>query len=1076
MKYLVILVLCILPLNAFAQSGWYPIHPPIGRTDLDVATDSMFGFFGNGTTCITYDAGKTWVQKSAIPAIPPGPGDHGYRSIKVLAPNTIILYGDADDGYNHPQTSNTHSFTETSADSGSTWTGVQLYDYTNAYTHSIIGHTKARWAYGFHVYLEGYPGYSSVSDGRTNKGLAGGSLIENLEMRDDSIGMYVLAPWQTNSQVFVTTNGGSTWMKSPIALANDFAINELWAQVHPGPGHDWFVSNDSELLVSHDTGASWFHKAFFSFPITQFQFLDSVGYVVLLNQDYIEKTTDGGRTWTAQSCYNGTNSVSNIVVTSRDVAYAWDNSNSDIMRTADGKTLAEPVMSFPRIVAYGDVPHDSVVTKTISVHNYGHDTLIVSGYISDSSKVTVSPSSFRIPSGDSLPVQVHYSTHIAAWESIRVRFQTNTVPEEEIFHVTGVAFLPLLQYTPKSIDFGTVLVGERQTKKLQISNLGQDSARFVSAKTSSTLFSSGLPFDLRIFTSEVISLSFAPALPVSYDAMLIITSNELTPDTILLHGTGISSRNGNVLQDWHANYPVNDMHPGIATNILPGASGKMFVTGLIYDSAQINNYIGVSFVTTSQQTSTSTIDRSSALVPFPTCLISDNLGGYYATCASRPDILDLNVCRMDSDGSAIWRDTISGPGKGTYQYSPVVLATNNRNECALLASGFQVYNQGQYTSDQGQVLLKAYTPTGKTSYFAMINGDASYIGDNIGTVYGLDYGVDLKGFGNNFVSTLSLDHGHAQQYSFPNGYPVDYTADALMFGDSFYNFAYSEHNNFGGGLLQVADTMIYEAGRAKDSSWYVLAVDTAHTVHYRTTISKNIPLDQLYVFSVNPDTSAILMGFKTNPLSGRDLSIMKVSASGAVLWQDMFDGLGSGDDNPVKMIVKDGYEYVLVQSMDTAGNDWVLLKYDSVGNQIFRQRYVGPVAGENTARDFTLLDNGTIYVVGGACIDTGIQQFTVVKYGDTTADSVPAQPIAPPTLNAHLTNNPWSTTTTLAIDKAPNAEVTIHIYDILGNERFATTTTSNGIRLNAGDFPTGFYTAQLTDPNGARALIKFVKL
>jgi hypothetical protein len=1068
-----LILLVVLPLSASAQTGWYPIHPPMGRTDLDVATDSILGFFGNDSTCISFDCGNSWVANNTIPGLNNLGGLFGYSSIKIVPPSTVILLGNSSTGVTNGQIYPTNGIEATSKDSGRTWSAKQVASSSNYATLNIIGHTKARWVYGFQPYDYSLVGYAWIADGSSGKGPyadpRGLNTVRNLQFSDSNVGMQINNSY--HQTVLVSKNGGVNWDTSHVLLTG----TDPMPIVHPGARTNWYISNNQDLLCSPDTGATWSKIAHFASPIQEFQFFDSVGYVVFFNQDYIMKTTDAGRTWIAQSCSNGTNNVSNLVVTSKTVAYAWDNSSSDIMRTQDGKTIAAPVMSFQRVVPFGVVPHDSVLTATIYAYNVGVDTLVVTGYISDSANVSLSPSSFNIPVGDSLPIQIHYSTHSAAMESIRVRFLTNTVPAYELFHVTGVARSPLLTYSSKTIDFGTVLVGERQTKKLRISNSGQDAAGFVSAKTNSTIFSAQLPPPLPTSSSEVLSVSFAPDLAQSYNGTLIVTSNAFTPDTILLHGTGITSMSGNVLENWHKSFQTNDSISGIATNILSIRSNKFFVTGEVQNGQKSNAFVCVSFDPSGSKLFSSLINNGPNAGSNTTCLIPDYSGGYYVAYPYAEGIEALLISHLDSLGSPNWTDTVTGPGTGYSQNYPVVIAANNNDDCALMCSGF-AYAPATYIREPGQILLKTFDQSGQIADSVLVNGSAAYLSENSGTEYGLDYGTDLKPIGNRFVTALSLDMGQGDQYSYPSGFPYDYTAEVVKFGEFRYWDAYEEHSNFGSGKLLVADSMIYEVGRAKDSSWYMLAMDTSDVVHYRVTIPKTIPLDQLYAFSVNPDTSAILTGFKTNTLSGRDVSILKVSASGSVLWQDMFDGLGSGDDNPVKMIVKDGFEYVLVQSMDTAGNDWVLLKYDSVGNQICRLRYAGPAAGENTARDFTILNNGTIYVVGGAAIDSGVQQFTVVKYGDTTADTVPQQPIAPLTLNAHLTNNPWSTTTTLAIDKAPNAEVTIHIYDILGNERFATTTTAANVSLSSQTFHPGFYTIQLTDASGAHKVVKFVML
>jgi hypothetical protein len=456
MKQFIALIFCILPLSAFAQSGWYPIHPPITKQDVDVANDSLLAVFSGQTTSLSNDAGNTWKTFDSLPHVVAGPFN-GYFSIKVFAPAILEVWGSSVDTSPNPHLYPSHGVEMRSLDSGKTWSYKQLGSDPYVGLHyAVLGHTPGRWVYGLH-YNRANPGYASVYDGSSGGLLYSngvqdneGNLIENLQMRDGSVGMGVLVGgYPLKTSLLVTTNGGLDWRTANISIPDTVNGNlSLFSIVHPGPAQDWLVTNIADLFISHDTGNSWQQLFHFPNPISEFQFFDSVGYVVLLGADYIEKTTDGGRTWHAQSCSNGSSPVTTVVPTSRNVAYAWANGSftygsgndgSDIMRTSDGKTIAAPVMSFTRVVPFGLLPADSLATIPISAHNVGSDTLTVSGFISDSANVTVTPSKFKLAPGDSTSVSVQYSTHNAAWENIRVRFQANTVPQFEIFHVTGKA-------------------------------------------------------------------------------------------------------------------------------------------------------------------------------------------------------------------------------------------------------------------------------------------------------------------------------------------------------------------------------------------------------------------------------------------------------------------------------------------------------------------------------------------------------------------------------------------------------------------------------------------------------------
>lgn len=140
-------------------------------------------------------------------------------------------------------------------------------------------------------------------------------------------------------------------------------------------------------------------------------------------------------------------------------------------------------------------------------------------------------------------------------------------------------------------------------------------------------------------------------------------------------------------------------------------------------------------------------------------------------------------------------------------------------------------------------------------------------------------------------------------------------------------------------------------------------------------------------FDVEIDSggNAITVGYVSNPGTGDDLLIRKYDRTGRLLWTQMYDGGGSGDEFSADVIIDAGDNiYATGTGVNSSGNtDIVTLKYDPSGNLQWAAHYDGPLGGRDESYGWPAIgldDNGNIYVGGYSQALDGVYEFAAVKY------------------------------------------------------------------------------------------------
>lgn len=128
-------------------------------------------------------------------------------------------------------------------------------------------------------------------------------------------------------------------------------------------------------------------------------------------------------------------------------------------------------------------------------------------------------------------------------------------------------------------------------------------------------------------------------------------------------------------------------------------------------------------------------------------------------------------------------------------------------------------------------------------------------------------------------------------------------------------------------------------------------------------------------------------GSSTGFGSALDYATFKLSAAGDPLWVARYTGPGTQDDSPVDVVVDaSGCVYVTGNSLGTGvGTDYVTIKYDASGKELWVARYNGPDNYYDTATKLAVDNRGYVYVTGYSYRFASMTDYTTIKYNTNGA-------------------------------------------------------------------------------------------
>ena len=198
--------------------------------------------------------------------------------------------------------------------------------------------------------------------------------------------------------------------------------------------------------------------------------------------------------------------------------------------------------------------------------------------------------------------------------------------------------------------------------------------------------------------------------------------------------------------------------------------------------------------------------------------------------------------------------------------------------------------------------------------------------------------------------------------------------------------------------------------------------------------------DAPYGIALDSSGNVYVTGTSTGDGTGFDYTTIKYDNDGQQQWVKSYNGTGNGYDAALALAV-DASGNVYVTGISTAQNglgDCVTIKYDTDGNQQWAKTYDGAANGNDYGNSVTVDTSGNVYVTGSSAgAETG-QDYLTIKY-DSSGQQLWASTYSSP-------KNNWDEGRSIGLDGSGNVYVTGVLEYSEGKHQLMTGARLNTIR------------------------------
>ncbi|MBI1747719.1 MAG: SBBP repeat-containing protein [Acidobacteria bacterium] len=134
---------------------------------------------------------------------------------------------------------------------------------------------------------------------------------------------------------------------------------------------------------------------------------------------------------------------------------------------------------------------------------------------------------------------------------------------------------------------------------------------------------------------------------------------------------------------------------------------------------------------------------------------------------------------------------------------------------------------------------------------------------------------------------------------------------------------------------------------------------------------------------IDAEGNCYVTGESTGPSTNFDIATIKYDSSGRQVWLARYNHSGQRlEDNSPRTIAMDdeGYIYITGSSVDRGISDYVTVKYNPDGNEVWSRFYRGTGIGLSIATALALDAYGNVYITGRSIGDRSGLDYVTIKY------------------------------------------------------------------------------------------------
>ncbi|HAY35037.1 MAG TPA: SBBP repeat-containing protein [Ignavibacteria bacterium] len=431
--------------------------------------------------------------------------------------------------------------------------------------------------------------------------------------------------------------------------------------------------------------------------------------------------------------------------------------------------------------------------------------------------------------------------------------------------------------------------------------------------------------------------------------------------------------NSNGDQQWVYRYNGVSQSDDVATGISLDAGGNVFITGFSYSASAYYDFATIKLNPSGTQQWVRLYNGNQNYFDKAVGIKADINGDAAVTGNSirlSDGTSDVVTVKYSSAGDVLWIKQYNGPGD--LDDIPTGIDADAKGNFFVTAQSYSYFFSLCGTSDY---LSIKYTPEGNSVFETRYDGQGSGPDESVA--------FDTDASGNLYVTGLSFQTFSELDYAV-----IKYNPSGVPLWVSRYD---SEgFNDIPSGIEADDAGNTYIAGSSESNSGFDISVIKYNTdgfLQWERKTNGSAGGDD-YSTGITRDASGniIVTGHLLQSGSGYDITTIKYNSAGVQQWIRYYNGPANGNDYSKKITSDDlGNVYVTGKSPGTGtGDDIVIIKYSSSGNQVWAVRYNNTSANSgDIPEDITIDKSENLYVCGKTNTVVNGYDMLLLKYNSS---------------------------------------------------------------------------------------------